>query len=59
MWFASRVALYISGGSGRYPPRDPTQLEEAIQVFESFGYEVTSLGWNDATGKARRLLEVT
>ena len=59
MWFASAMALYISGGSGRYPPEDKTQLEEAAQVFESFGYEVTSLGWDDTIGTAMRILEVT
>ena len=59
MWFTSGMALYISGGSGRYPPRDATQLEEAVQVFESFGYVVTSLGWDNTTGKAKRRLEVT
>ena len=59
MWFTSTWALYISGASGRYPPKDNGQLEEAAQVFESFGYQVISLGWDDATGKAKRILEVT
>lgn len=59
MWFASTVALYISGGSGRYPPVTEAQLEEATHVIEALGYEVTSLGWDDATGKAKRSLEVT
>ena len=59
MWFTSEVNLYISGGSGRYSPIDGNQLEEAVQVFRSFDYEVTSLGWNYNTGLARRVLEVT
>ena len=59
MWFASSMALYISGGSGRYPPVDGTQLEEAVQVFHAFGYDVTSLGWNQGTGRARRVLETS
>ena len=59
MWFASTVDLYLSGGSGRYHPEDRNQLEEAAQVFESFGYQVTSLGWNDSLGEAKRILEVT
>ena len=59
IWFASTVALYMSGGSGRYPPISETQLEEATRVFESLGYQVSSLGWDCATGKAKRSLEVT
>lgn len=57
MWFASDAALYVSGGSGRYPPVDGSQLEEATQVFQSFGYAVTSLGWDDEGGSAMRYLE--
>ena len=56
MWFTSTVALYISGGSGRYPPVNATQLEEATRVFESFDYEVTSLGWDYQKDEARRRL---
>ena len=56
MWFVSDIALYISGGSGRYPPENRTQLDEASRVFESFGYEVISLGWDDALGMPRRAL---
>ena len=57
MWFTSEVSLYISGGSGRYPAADQLQLKEAVQVFESFDYEVVSLGWDDGTGFAKRYLE--
>ena len=57
MWFVSEASLYVSGGSGRYPPSDGNQLEEAAKVFQSFGYEVTSLGWNALTGRAKRVLE--
>ena len=57
MWFTSSTALYISGGSGRYPPTDRRQLEEATRVFQAFGYGVASLGWDDAIGRARRVLD--
>jgi hypothetical protein len=57
MWFNSSTALYVSGGSGRYPPTDRRQLAEAIRVFQAFGYEVSSLGWNDVTGRAKRVLD--
>ena len=54
LWFASPIVLYVSGGSGRYPPLDRQQLEDAVQVLMSYGYEVDSLGWDDGTGMARR-----
>ena len=56
MWFASTMSIFVSGGSGRYPPLDGCQLEEATGVFKAFGYEVTSLGWNEDTGRANRVL---
>ena len=57
LWFASPMVLDVSGGSGRYPPVDRQQLEDAVQVLRSFGYEVDSLGWIDETGMARRRRE--
>ena len=57
LWFSSQVGLYVSGGSGRYPPANRHQLEEACRVFESFDYSVTSLGWDEGTGSAKRYWE--
>ena len=57
MWFSSTISIYVSGGSGRYPPLDGLQLEEATGVFNAFGYNVTSLGWDENAGRALRLLE--
>ena len=59
MWFESNTALCISGGSGRYPPQNAAQLEDAVKVFESFGYSVASLGWDKEQGRARRWLETS
>ena len=59
MWFASQESLYISGGSGRYPPSDEQQLREAAEVFESFDYVVSSLGWDNGTGYARRFMQAS
>lgn len=56
LWFASECSLYLSGGSGRYPPLDAAQLKDATEVFESFGYEVTSLGWDYEIDEAKRSL---
>ncbi len=57
MWFISETSIYISGGSGRYPPESNEQLEEAGRVFESFNYEVAVLGWDYEVGAAKRYLE--
>ena len=54
MWFASDRALYVSGGSGRYPATDSDQLDAAVEVFEALGYEVMSLGWDKVAGFAKR-----
>ena len=62
MWFESDTTLWINGWSGRYPPKNAAQLKEAVRVFESFGYRVHSLGWNEKDGekgKARRFLDTS
>ena len=57
LWFASHSRLYVSGGSGRYPPVDRAQLDCAFRVFRDFDYDVVSLGWDEGTDTARRYLE--
>ena len=57
MWFASEERLFLSGGSGRYPPRSEDQLTDATKVFESYQYEVTSLGWDAETGYTKRIYD--
>ena len=57
LWFASRESVFISGGSGRYPPVGFRQLEEAVEVFESFGCKVDSLGWDHDARVAKRYWE--
>ena len=54
LWFADGESLFLSGGSGRYPPCDKTHLNDAVGVFKSYGYRVTSLGWDRSRGRARR-----
>ena len=58
LWFKNKSFLYVSGGSGRYPPVCERQLQDAVKVFEDFSYRVESLGWDEETG-AKRYLEVT
>ena len=54
LWFSSNSDLFVSGGSGRYPPNGPRQLEDAARVFESYQYSVTSLGWDFNNDRAWR-----
>ena len=44
---ADNRKLYANGGSGRYPPRTPKQLEDAIQVLAGLGFTVVSAGWSE------------
>jgi hypothetical protein len=39
-----RDRLYVNGGSGRYRPRTPAELADAVQVFETLGFRVDSAG---------------
>ena len=55
MWFKTESSLWVSGGSGRYPPVSEVQLEDAVKVFRSYGYGVESLGWGPSG--ANRFLE--
>lgn len=57
LWFESASKIYVSGGSGRYPPTSETRLDDAVCIFRQFGYNATSLGWDDGAGAARRYLE--
>ena len=57
LWFSNHNSIYVSGASGRYPPRDAGQLEAAVEVFRSFGYCVKSLGWDTDTDKSERYLK--
>lgn len=54
LWFADEESIFLSGGSSRYKPRNVTHLNDAVGVFKSYGYRVTSLGWDYSRGRARR-----
>ena len=54
LWFKSNSSLFLSGGSGRYPPANADQLIDAVRVFESYGYCVNSLGWDFQNDRAWR-----
>ena len=48
--------LYVNGGSGRYGPTTPVQLDDAIGVFRTRGYEVVSFGWSEENDEPARVL---
>ena len=46
--------LHVTGGSGRYPPRSPVELNDAVLVLQTLGFRVDSAGWDvDADRPAR------
>ena len=55
----SASKLYVNGGSGRYQPRTPSELADAILVFEDLGFDVMSAGWNDENDKPARVFRGT
>jgi hypothetical protein len=57
LWFTNEKQLFLSGGSGRYPPRSAAQLTSAVKVFQSYQYGVTSLGWDYETDRAKRVYD--
>ena len=57
LWFADGRSIYVSGASGRYPPRDEVHLAAAVAVFTSYEYEVKSLGWDSEADSIKRYLE--
>lgn len=57
MWadpVATRL-LHLNGGSGRYGARTPQQLDDAVRVVESFGFDVRSAGWSDENDCPQRV----
>lgn len=48
--------LYVNGCSGRYGPRSPEQLEDAVEVLRGVGFVVTSFGWDDEAAKPAMVL---
>lgn len=57
MWFdaVEKGRVWANGGSGRYPPRSRQQLEDAMQVLRTLGFQVVSAGWSDENDCAERV----
>ena len=57
VWFAAENRLIVNGGSGRYPPIDGEELADVVFSFESAGYEVCSMGWDEDIDGPSRVLK--
>ena len=55
VWFGEKPLIYLSGSSGRYPPRNEEHLKDAEALFRAVGFDVMALGWDSETGKPRRV----
>ncbi|MEK6607286.1 MAG: hypothetical protein AABZ30_06450 [Myxococcota bacterium] len=57
LWFAESTtcSVWISGASGRYGPGTPEELADLVDVFRAFGYEATSLGWDEQENRPARM----
>jgi len=55
IWFDEPSRIYLSGSSGRYPPRDRAHLEAAEDLFRAVGFNVVTLGWDSETDRPMRV----
>lgn len=46
-WFSSPTKVFLTGGSGRYPPKSKEELQCVVDSFQNAGFEVHSAGWSD------------
>ena len=56
VWFVSEQRLILNGASGRYPPRQPLELDDIMRAFDAAGYEVWSMGWDLEANRPARVL---
>lgn len=54
VWFSAPSTIIINGGSGRYPPRTPDELDEVARAFKATGYKVAHMGWDAETNTPAR-----
>jgi len=59
LWFTTASSIVINGGSGRYPPRSPEELEAVAAAFKGVGFQVASMGWDEEINAPARYLRGT
>lgn len=55
LWFPGHSSIWMTGGSGRYPPRSPEELDAVKQSFIDAGYDVRCAGWDYEVGRPSRV----
>ena len=55
MWFRGHSSIWMTGGSGRYPPATEGELEAIVSAFATAGYAVRSAGWDSETNMPARM----
>jgi hypothetical protein len=59
LWFTTASSIVINGGSGRYQPRSPAELEAVALGFKGVGFRVASMGWDEEIKAPARYLRGT
>ena len=54
LWFRDAGSVWLNGGSGRYQPRSPEELESVADVARVAGYSVCSAGWDTEQNRPQR-----
>jgi hypothetical protein len=54
LWFRDASSVWLNGGSGRYQPRCPEELESVVAATRSAGYSVCSAGWDSEQNRPQR-----
>ncbi len=55
VWWRDSTSIWITGGSGRFPPRSPDELSDIGLAFATAGYAVCSCGWDVELNAPARL----
>jgi hypothetical protein len=58
-WFTNESSIVMNGGSGRYPPRSPDELQAVALAIKATGYNVASMGWDTDVNAPARILRGT
>ncbi len=58
LWFDTTEPnkIYVNKASGRYGPKSPKELDDAVSVFQAREFEVVSVGWDFEVAKPARVL---
>jgi hypothetical protein len=57
LWFYDTNRIVVNGGSSRYAPRSPQELESVALSFKQAGYKVASMGWDEESNSPLRILQ--